>query len=275
MDKRILWPVLVVLLVGLVAIFYPRKATEPPPEAVELPARVAPEIPDYVSPLGPEPDPEPAPDFVAQAPPEPLPPLPALEESDDPAQAALAAAAGETLVDEYLVESDVVRKLVATIDNLPRDTLWIEARAVPPIAERFLVRGAEGERVIAPANSARYAAFVLLADAVDSAALAAAYRRHYPLLQQAFEELGYTGRQFHNRLLEVIDHLLATPEIQGPIRVEQPHVRYRFADPELEALSSGQKILLRIGAENATILRAKLAELRTELEMLAAVPIEE
>jgi len=275
MDKKILWPVLILVLVGLLAIFYPRKATEPPPEAVEIPVRVAPERSEYVSPLGPDPEPEPAPAFVAEPDPEPLPPLPSLEDSDPEARAALAAAAGETLVDEYLVESGIIRKLVATIDNLPRDTLWIEARAVPPMAGRFLVRGTDGERVIAPANSARYAAFVLLADAVDSAAVATAYRRHYPLLQQAFEELGYGGRQFHNRVLEVIDHLLATPEIQGPIRVEQPHVRYRFADPELEALSAGQKILLRIGSENATILRAKLAELRIALEKLAAVPVEE
>lgn len=275
MDKRILWPVLVVVLVGLVAVFYPRRAAEPPTEAVEIPARSVPETPGYVSPLGPEPEPEPAPDFVVETPAEPPPPLPALDESDTEARAALAAAAGETLVDEYLVDSDVIRKLVASIDNLTRDNLWIEARAVPQIEGNFLVTGPEGERVIAPANSARYTGFVLLADALDSAALAAAYRRHYPLLQEAFEELGYSGRQFHNRALEVIDHLLATPEVEGPIRVVQPHVRYRFADPELEALSSGQKVLLRMGTENATIVRAKLAELRTLLETLAAAPNEE
>lgn len=275
MDKRILWPVLVVVLVALVAVFYPRRAAEPPPEAIEIPARSAPDTSGYVPPLGPEPDPEPAPDFVVETPSEPPPPLPALDESDSEARAALAAAAGEKLVDEYLVEEDLIRKLVASVDNLTRDTLWIEARAVPQIEGSFLVRGPEDARVIAPANSARYTAFVLLADALDSAALAAAYRRHYPLLQQAFEELGYGGRQFHNRVLEVIDHLLATPEVDGPIRVEQPHVRYRFADPELEALSSGQKVLLRMGTENATIVRAKLAEFRTVLETLAPAPRQE
>ena len=49
----------------------------------------------------------------------------------------------------------------------------------------------------------------------------------------------------------MIDHLLATPEIEGPIRLVQPKVLYEFADPELEARSAGQKLLLRMGAANA------------------------
>ena len=36
---------------------------------------------------------------------------------------------------------------------------------------------------------------------------------------------------------------------------------YRFSDPELDGLSSGQKILLRVGRENEKRLKAKLAEI--------------
>jgi hypothetical protein len=42
-------------------------------------------------------------------------------------------------------------------------------------------------------------------------------------------------------------------------------VFYEFADPELEARSAGQKILMRIGNENAARVKAKLRELRGEL----------
>ncbi len=38
-----------------------------------------------------------------------------------------------------------------------------------------------------------------------------------------------------------------------------------FADPELEARSAGQKILLRTGAANATAIKAKLREIRQEI----------
>jgi hypothetical protein len=38
---------------------------------------------------------------------------------------------------------------------------------------------------------------------------------------------------------------------------------YQFADPALESRSAGQKILLRMGAENAATVKAKLLELRS------------
>ena len=37
---------------------------------------------------------------------------------------------------------------------------------------------------------------------------------------------------------------------------------YQYADPKLEALSSGQKLLLRIGPDNEATIKAKLRELR-------------
>ncbi|MBW2505100.1 MAG: DUF3014 domain-containing protein, partial [Deltaproteobacteria bacterium] len=40
---------------------------------------------------------------------------------------------------------------------------------------------------------------------------------------------------------------------------------YKFADPQLEALSSGQKVLLRIGPENASRLKAILTGYRQAL----------
>jgi hypothetical protein len=40
---------------------------------------------------------------------------------------------------------------------------------------------------------------------------------------------------------------------------------YQFADPELEARSAGQKILIRMGSENAARIKAKLQEVRREL----------
>ena len=262
MDRRILWIVIAVLVIGLVAIFYPRPAEEP---SVPL---VLPESPVATAPA-PEPDPEPAPAFVTGEPAEPLPPLPALEESDAEARAALAEATSEELVERHLATDGLVRKLVTTVDNLSGDTIWMKSRVVPQQPGPFLVEGPEDERYIAPANYARYTALVQLVAAIDTARLAAAYQRHYPLLQEAYEELGYPGRQFHNRALEVIDHLLATPVVEGPIRVVRPHVVYKYADPELEALSSGQKALIRIGPANAAIVRQKLIELRAAIEDLS------
>lgn len=267
MDKRILWALIAIIIVVLVAVFYPRRVDEPEP--VALPPAPAPST--EFAPLEP-PEPEPTPEFVAEEPPEPLPPLPELDQSDETAAQALTQAAGADLVANYLVPEDIVRKLVVTVDNLSGDALWIKSRAVPPIGGRFLAEGPESERVISEANYARYDALFRLIAELETGALAASYQRYYPLLQQAYEQLGYPGRQFHNRALEIIDHLLATPVVEGPIRLEQPHVLYTYADPALEALSAGQKIMLRIGPENAAIARGKLIELRSAIEDLSAAP---
>jgi len=45
----------------------------------------------------------------------------------------------------------------------------------------------------------------------------------------------------------------------------QPKVFYVYADPKLEALSAGQKILLRMGSANAEQIKAKLREIRQAL----------
>ena len=271
MDKKYLWPVLAALLIGLIAVFYPRPAPEPPPAAIELPERAPPPPPEPAF-FDPDPEPEPAPDFIPEDPPEPPAPLPELDESDAEARAALAEVAGPELVERHLVSRALVRNLVATVDNLPREALWIQARVVPPIGGPFLVEGPEDAPVIATSNFDRYAPVVQFIEAVDTDALARRYQHYYPLLQQAYEELGYPGRQFHNRALEIIAHLLATPRVDEPIGLTQPHVLYKYADPQLEALSSGQKILLRMGPAHAAVIRAKLIELRAALEDLSAAP---
>ena len=72
----------------------------------------------------------------------------------------------------------------------------------------------------------------------------------------------------------MIDQLLATPEpngplavhlteVKGPLTSERPWVRYEFSKPEYEALSAGQKMLLRMGPDNERRLKAKLREFRS------------
>jgi hypothetical protein len=75
------------------------------------------------------------------------------------------------------------------------------------------------------------------------------YVHFYPLFQSAYEQLGYQNAYFNDRLVFVLDHLLATPNPPDPILLAQPAVLYTYADPSLEKLSAGQKVLLRIGQD--------------------------
>jgi len=128
-----------------------------------------------------------------------------------------------------------------------------------------VVDGEAEARTIGAFNAERYAAHLRLLESVDGRRAAALYVRFYPLLQQAYRELGYPQGHFNDRLVAVIDHLLDTPAIEGPIPLVQPKVLYEFADPALEARSAGQKLLLRMGPANAARVKSRLREFRRQI----------
>ena len=201
---------------------------------------------------------------------EPLPPL-----TDDGSEVsdALVALLGREQVLSFVDASGFAQRVVATVDNLARGHAASRLWPVHPAPGRFQVVERDGATYIADDNRDRYKAFVRFASAVDTEAAVALYVRMYPLLQKAYEELGYPGKYFNNRLIEVIDQLLATPELLKPVRLSlvevkgpgetpSPWLRYEYADPALQARSAGQKILLRMGPGNAGELKAKLRQFR-------------
>ncbi len=199
-------------------------------------------------------------------------PLPALDTSDSTLKNALTEMPGGNSLIEVLVLKDFVRRVVATVDNLPAKRIVWRVMPMERTPGTFEVKGNNQQATIAAENAARYARYVKLAEAVDSAALAALYFHFYPLFQQAYRDLGYPKGHFNDRLIEVIDHLLAAPELKAPVALVRPKVFYLYADPELEARSAGQKILMRMGAENAVRIKAKLREFRARAVDRAAPP---
>ena len=192
--------------------------------------------------------------------------LPPLEESDTYFALALIDVFGPEL-ETLLADEALIDKSVATVDNLTRSRVAEKIRPVGRLSGNFIVSaaGENGPFYLSPDNYARYRPLVNMVTGADLDELAATYRRFYPLMQEAFAQLGYPDGYFNDRVVAVIDHLLATPEPEEPVRLVQPHVLYEFADPRLEALSSGQKLLLRMGPDHATRIRETLAELRTRI----------
>ena len=199
-------------------------------------------------------------------------PLPALEKSDPLMADTLSGLLGSGAAKKFFQPQEIVRRIVVTIDNLPRKTAAAQLLPTKPPEGKFMVNGQGATLAMAPANTARYTPYVQLIEAVDAQKLTAAYVRLYPLFQQAYQDLGYPKGYFNNRLVAVIDHLLAAPESKGKIMLVQPHIFYKFADPALEALSAGHKLMLRIGNENAAAIKKKLREVRSELVSGAVKP---
>jgi hypothetical protein len=136
--------------------------------------------------------------------------------------------------------------------------------AKPPAGE-FVTSGSGDSVVLGAANFARYAPWVDLVDSLDADETAALYRRLYPQFQKAYEDLGNPDGYFNDRAIEVIDHLLATPEPPETIALVRPNVLYEFADPALEAESAGRKLLLRMGPGNAARVKMKLRDIRDRI----------
>jgi hypothetical protein len=191
--------------------------------------------------------------------------LPALNDSDQLVRDSLAGVLGHRPVEDFLVAQSIVRHIVVTVDNLPRRKVAVDLRPLKPTPGQT-VTATQGEiTTLSDANFARYAPLVKLVQTTDVKALALVYERLYPLFQQAYEDLGYPGKYFNDRLVEVIDHLLAAPEAVGPIRLVQPRVMYEYADADLEGRSAGQKLLIRMGGANARAIKEKLRAFRAEI----------
>ena len=249
----------------------------------QAPPPVQPAAPVAAAPAEPSPPAEPTikHPIDAEAPETPAAePLPALAQADAQVRKALVDLLGRESVQSFLQIDDFVRHLVVTVDNLGRSHAAPRLWPVNPMLGRFTVAQVGDGTFAAPGNAERYAAFVAFIEGVDTRRALALYKRGYPLFQQAYEELGYPGRYFNDRLVEVIDLLIATPiptapmelkltEVKGPIPSTSPWQRYEFVDPALEALPSGQKMMLRVGPAHQQRLRAKLIEVRSQLAKTA------
>jgi hypothetical protein len=168
-------------------------------------------------------------------------------------------------LDSLLHMDDFVRRSVATVDNLPRETVALQVRAFKGVPGQLRVTGPEDALVLDASNYRRYTPLVSLFDSLDARQATSVFIRFYPLFQAQYRELGYPNRYFNDRVVAAIDDLLTAPAPSGPVRLVQPEVLYRFADPDLEGLSAGQKLMIRMGPDNAARVKAKLRLVRREL----------
>ena len=269
---------IIVILLGLAAWYF-LGSKEPAVEEAPPPPVVA--VQEEEPAPAPEPVEEPVieEEVVTEEPVVEEPPLPDLAASDPAALEALTGMVGAEPVNQFVAQEAVISRFVATVDAL-------DGRQVPAVIQAVQGPGGEFQAtadeqpesvildevgdpipqyVLDPVNYQRYTPYVQMVEDVDPVQAVAIYRRNQPLFDEAFDQLGYAEGDFEQRLRAIIDELLATPDVSGPVRLIKPEAFYLFADEELEALSAGQKVLLRMGPENAARIKAKLAEIKAAL----------
>jgi hypothetical protein len=278
-----IWIIGLIVLLAAGAAYYYFEVLQPNTTIpVPIPPVVVVEPAEEPAPSPVMPDSESPPETVWQ--PEPVEvveeiPLPMLNESDPVVLESLGGLLGGSEVVRYIVSDNVISRVVATIDMLG-------SRQVPGVVQVVLgpesdfdvtvndapstvIRNDEGDLVpqfvMDPANYQRYTPYVDLLETADTADLIENYRTLYPLFQEAFQQMGYPDGDFNERLVVIIDDLLATPQVEEPVELMKPEAFYLFTDPELESSSAGQKIMLRMGSENASRVKVKLREIKSAL----------
>lgn len=231
------------------------------------------QVPSAQAPLATAPAPAPTPPVpaiqhpIAKAASAPAPasttPLPPLDRSDAAVTAAIARLTGDATAGKLLANAHLIPRMVATIDALPRHEIGSNILPLHAPGGSFATDKAnDGQLVLAPSNYARYAPYMQWVRHADTGQLVAWYVRYYPLFQNAYRQLGYPNGYFNDRLVAVIDDLLKAPEPQGRIALMKTDKGYAFADPQLEALSVGQKLMVRMGPANEKLLKQKLRAIR-------------
>lgn len=261
------WAVVAIVLFGAaIAIYIPlNREAEPLPPLLET-------TPPLTAPIA---QPETAPAEPAIAHPletiAPVEPLPDLEQSDPSIFKPLIQVLGEQWK-ALLKPEALIHKIVVTVDNLPRKDLPAKVVPLKRVKGAFLTSGKGDALSISVQNPQRYSSYVRLIQSVDTEKLVDLYRQFYPLFQRAYIEIGYPKGYFNDRLVEAIDDLLASPEPDEPIKLVQPKILFKYADPELEARSAGQKIMIRMSRDNAGQLKTKLREIRQHVAKVPRTP---
>ena len=259
MKKSTLKTIALFLLIsiGIAAyLYFQHEQTKTAPQSVD--------IPDIASAtLQPEKT-EPETRQILNAPEEEI-TLPQLESSDNFMAATLEKLLNNKALMGIFINDQLINNIVVTIDNLPRKQVTMRFMPIKKAPGQFVTAENEGQKIISHKNQVRYSNYMKLAESIDASQLVKRYIQLYTLFQQSYEQLGYPNQYFNDRLMTVIDHLLATPEITDPISLIQPKFFYLYADAELENRSIGQRILMRIGLDNERIIKAKLSEIRQAL----------
>jgi hypothetical protein len=191
--------------------------------------------------------------------------VPSLDESDPAVRRMVAEISSHPRVAAWLATSGLIRGFAVIVTNVAEGTTPAAHLAVFRPTAQFSVVERQGARYIDPRSYGRYDSLAAAMPSIDPAGAARVYATLKPRLEEAYRDLGAPDGTFDRALERGIVSLLQTPVIDAPIRVEQEGVGYRFAAPELEALTPAQKQLLRTGPGNVRSTQASLRRIALAL----------
>lgn len=184
--------------------------------------------------------------------------LPALDSSDELVKSGLLALNWQPGLAGLFADDELIRRFVVQVDNIAQGRLVPEQAIFKGMKQDFKAKAVGQGYQLDAANYARYDRYLTLLESADPQAVAALFQRFYPLLQSAYEELGYPNAQFKQRVQQAIQVLLDSPEVADEPALVLPSVHYAFADAELEQKGLAHKQMVRLGQKNQQRLKQLL-----------------
>ena len=263
---------LIVAVVVVAAIVYwqlqrhqpvPEVAVLPPAPVVEVETPTVPSEP--VAPAAGEA--EPAKPLVEESPPipEPVSKLPQLDRSDTDVIAHLLEVSDGGF-QSWLIQEHLIRKFVRAINALEEGKLVSQYRPFTEPQTPFTAATIGESWQIKPDNYARYTPYLDSLEKVGPERLAQLYLHYYPLLQQAYEELGVDKGEFNEVTIRALTRITKAPVPPADAALTRPSVAYKFSAPDLEQRSSVEKLLFRLGPENSERLKKLARDLLDQLQ---------
>jgi hypothetical protein len=113
-----------------------------------------------------------------------------------------------------------------------------------------------------PSGFSRYDGFAQWVNRIDVAAIVELLDDYDQIATEALSRMGVGDFDIRSTVLAATTEILATPIAPENAELMKREANWVYIDPELEALSSLQKQVLRMGPENSGIIQAKARELR-------------
>ena len=219
-------------------------------------------------------EPEPVVEAPPPAPPIPATPmeeaaeeivLPSLDESDSLVRDLVAALTSHPAFAAWLIPDNLIRTFVLVVENVADGNN--PAGHLTPLrpTQRFRSRGDAPQLGIDPASYARYNAHAEIVASINPVGVAELFRRIYPLITEAYTELGHPEGGFNDTLQRALRNLLNTPVLERDVSLVSRANFFEFADDALENLRPVQKQFLGMGPRNVRAVQASLLDIAREI----------
>ncbi|MEH6911664.1 MAG: DUF3014 domain-containing protein [Oceanicoccus sp.] len=188
---------------------------------------------------------------------------PVVLENSDP-QVLLAIADLSPSLTQWLIPEEQLRKWVLSVDLVADGKLPKRYRPIDYPMVKFVTKTLADDAILSEKNYPRMNDLLAATITIDPELLARYYQNWLPILEKAYSEQGRSD-SFDQRFQQAISQTLAASSLTEEPALVRPSVLYRYANPDYENATDVEKLLWRMGPDNAEKVQDFLREFRNQL----------